>query len=91
MIITTYERETIIMSYFQDIETKKKRNWFILGIASGVIIATSALSAYDAIKAPDKAYVCQKGKLFKQMTIGGSVYKKTVDQCLDKPQKPTEK
>jgi len=77
------------MSYFQDIETKKKRNWFVLGIATGCVIASSALYTYDLIKEPSKAYVCQKGKLFKQITIGGTVYKKTINECLNQPQKST--
>lgn len=64
---------------------KKKRNWFILGIIGGAVIAYSAILIKDGLTLPSKDYICKKGVLFQQIIPNSTVYVKNKEhQCLDK-------
>jgi hypothetical protein len=71
------------MALYLDYEKRKKRNWFILGAATGVLITSGVFYIYQVIQPIPRDTLCKKGILFEQITPGGSVYVKTKQQCLD--------
>ena len=64
---------------------KKKRNWFILGVIGGILMAYAAFIINNGITLPPKDYICKKGKLYEKIIPNSTVYIKNKEhQCLDK-------
>tara|TARA_R110000787_G_scaffold259076_1_gene364375 strand:- start:156 stop:392 length:237 start_codon:yes stop_codon:yes gene_type:complete len=71
------------MALYLDYERKKKRNWFVLGCAVGILSTSAAFYIHQGIQPIPRDTLCKKGVLFEQITPGGSVYLKTKKECLD--------